>query len=82
MLATTCPSCGAELHFRSSVTICAVCASCGSMVVRSDVAVAAIGAMASLPDDISPLQIGTDLTLDGRRYTVLGRVRMYWADGA
>lgn len=82
MLATTCPSCGAELHFRSSVTVYAVCASCGSMVVRSDVSVEAIGAMASLPDDISPLQVGTGLTVDGHRYTLLGRLRMNWADGA
>jgi hypothetical protein len=82
MLATTCPSCGAELHFRSSVTVSAVCASCGSLVLRTDVKVEAIGAMASLPDDISPLQVGTDLTIGGRRYTILGRVRMYWADGA
>jgi hypothetical protein len=81
-LATPCPSCGAELHFRSSVTVCAVCASCGSMVVRSDVSVAAIGTMASLPDDISPLRIGTGLVVDDRAYVVLGRIRMYWADGA
>jgi hypothetical protein len=82
MLATTCPSCGAELHFRSSVTVCAVCASCGSMVVRSDITVEAIGAMASLPDDISPLRVGANLTVDNRRYTLLGRARMYWAGGA
>jgi hypothetical protein len=82
MPATTCPSCGTELHFRSPVAVYAVCASCGSMVVRSDVTVEAIGTMASLPNDISPLRIGTDLTIDSRRYKLLGRIRMYWADGA
>ena len=52
------------------------------MVVRSDVSLEAIGTMASLPDDISPLRIGTGLTIEGRSYNVLGRARMYWADGA
>ena len=52
------------------------------MGVRSDVSVAAIGTMASLPDDISPLRIGTGLVVDDRAYVVLGRIRMYWADGA
>ena len=78
----TCPSCGAELRFRASVSVYTVCASCGSMVVRSGVAVESIGQMASLPDDISPLQIGTTLIYAGRRYTLLGRARMAWEDGA
>jgi Domain of unknown function (DUF4178) len=79
---STCPSCGAELRFRSSVSVYAVCASCGSMVVRAGVSVEAIGQMAALPDDISPLQIGTRLVHAGRDYTLLGRVRMAWQDGA
>jgi hypothetical protein len=79
---SSCPSCGAALHFRSSVSVYVVCASCGSMVVRSDVEVETIGRMASLPGDISPLQIGTKLTHAGRAYTLLGRTRMAWDDGA
>ena len=78
----TCPSCGAELPFRSSVSVYAVCASCGSTVVRSDRAVEAIGTMAMLPDEISPLQIGTGLQWLGRHFTLLGRLRIGWADGA
>ncbi len=81
MLAFTCPSCGAPIEFRSSVSVYAVCRSCGSTVVRSDAGVAAIGHMASLPDDVSPLQLGTELTWDGHTYTVLGRVRVAWEDG-
>ena len=82
MVDTACPSCGAELRFRSSVSIYTVCAYCGSMVVRSGLAVEAIGRMASLPEDISPLQIGTTLIHDNRHFTLLGRYRMGWADGA
>ena len=77
-----CPSCGAELRFQSSVSIYTVCASCGSMVMRTGVAVEAIGQMASLPEDISPLQVGTSLVYAGHHYTLLGRTRMGWADGA
>jgi hypothetical protein len=77
-----CPSCGAELRFQSSVSVYTVCASCGSMVMRTDVAVEAIGRMASLPEDISPLQVGTSLVYAGHHYTLLGRSRMGWADGA
>ncbi len=79
---SSCPSSGAAQRFRSSVSVYVVCASCGSMVVRSDVAVEAIGRMASLPDDISPLQIGTKLAHAGRLYILLGRTRMSWDDGA
>jgi Domain of unknown function (DUF4178) len=79
---STCPSCGAALSFRSSVSVYTVCASCASMVVRSDLAVETIGRMASLPDDISPLQVGTKLAHAGHNYTLLGRVRMDWDDGA
>jgi hypothetical protein len=52
------------------------------MVVRSDVAVEAIGHTATLPDDISPLRIGAKLTHARHTYTLLGRARMGWNDGA
>jgi hypothetical protein len=78
----TCPSCGADLPFRSSVSVYAVCASCGSTVVRTDLAVEAIGIMATLPDEITPLQIGARLAWQGRHFTLLGRLRIGWEDGA
>jgi Domain of unknown function (DUF4178) len=78
----SCPSCGAELRFRSSVSIYTVCSYCGSMVIRSGPAVEAIGKMALLPEDISPLQVGTTLIHADRHFTLLGRYRMGWADGA
>lgn len=77
-----CPSCGAPVPFRSSFSVYAVCASCGSTVLRGDADVSRIGEMADLPDDMSPLQVGTLFTYRGQRYELLGRVRMGWADGA
>jgi hypothetical protein len=78
----TCPSCGGELRFRSPVSVYVVCSWCGSMVIRTGLAVEAIGRMASLPDDISPLQPGTTLQYANRQFTLMGRYRMGWADGA
>jgi hypothetical protein len=51
------------------------------MIVRGDRTLESIGRMASLPEDISPLQIGTTLVYSDRRYTLLGRYCMGWADG-
>jgi predicted RNA-binding Zn-ribbon protein involved in translation (DUF1610 family) len=78
----TCPSCGAELTFRASFSVYAVCAYCGCTVVRRDRDVERIGMMADLPDEMTPLQVGTDLTWQRKRYTLAGRVRMAWSDGA
>ena len=52
------------------------------MVVRHDVNVEAIGQMAQLPPDLSPLQIGTRGTFDGRDFTILGRVRVVYNEGS
>lgn len=77
-----CPSCGAPIPFRSSFSVYAVCASCGSTVVRGDRDVSLIGKMADLPDEITPLQLGAQLRHAGQTYALLGRLRMAWADGA
>jgi len=76
-----CPSCGAELRFSAAVSVYIVCAYCGSMILRGDLTLEAIGRVASLPEDVSPLQIGTTLRYGDRRYTLLGRYWMAWADG-
>ena len=82
MAAYTCPSCGAALVFRASFSVYAVCEYCASMVVRTDRDVEAIGKMADLPEDISPLQLETVVTHAGQRYTLAGRLRVAWTDGA
>lgn len=77
-----CPSCGADVPFHTAVSVYAVCASCGSMVVRTDDAVSSIGTMAALPEEASALQLGTGLHWANHAYTVIGRVRMSWSDGS
>lgn len=52
------------------------------MVVRRDVNVEAIGKMAELPPDLSPLQIGARGRIDGNEFTLIGRVRLAYDGGS
>lgn len=76
-----CPSCGAEIVFQSNVSVYAVCAYCSSMVVRRDIDVESIGKMAALPDDMSPLMIGTEGLYQQTVFRLVGRLKMAWTDG-
>ncbi len=76
-----CPTCGAQVRFQSRQSVYAVCEYCSSMIVRSDVDVEAIGTMAALPDDMSPLQIGTEGKYRGEHFGIIGRVKMSWDAG-
>lgn len=86
MVTAACPSCGAEIGFRSAVAVSAVCTYCRTMVVRHGTDVSAIGQSATLPNDVSPFQLGTagyyTPPLRARQgFTLIGRIRMAWADG-
>lgn len=76
-----CPACGAEITFYSPVSVYAVCAHCRSMVVRRDVNVEAIGVMADLPEDMSPVQLGSQGVFGSTPFTVVGRAKMAWSRG-
>jgi hypothetical protein len=77
----SCPSCGAEITFQSSITVSCVCSYCRSLVVRHDVNVEAIGKMAELPDDISPFQLGTAGRFNRAGFSLIGRMKIGWNDG-
>ncbi|MBL9129338.1 MAG: DUF4178 domain-containing protein, partial [Verrucomicrobiales bacterium] len=77
-----CPQCSAAVPFRSSVTVFATCGFCRSMVVRRDAEVSLMGTQAVLPPDLSPLTIGTRGTWEGRPFTLVGRVRLTYDEGA
>ena len=77
-----CPSCGAEVIFASNVSVYAVCKYCSSMIVRRDLDVESIGVMAALPDDMSPFQIGTEGNYQGMHFSLVGRMKIGWEDGA
>lgn len=77
-----CPSCGAEIPFRTSIAAYATCPYCRTMVVRQDDGIKNIGVMAQLPDDMSPFQIGTDGYFKGVHFGIVGRMRIGWEDGS
>lgn len=76
-----CPSCGGEVEFKSTSSVYAVCPWCESMLMRTDTDLASIGKMASLPDDLSPLQIGTEGRYEGVHFGIIGRLKIGWSDG-
>ena len=76
MPSVTCPSCGAPITFQSSFSVYAVCPACGSTVLRTDRDVTLIGKAADLPDEISPLQVGTQFRRGSEAFTLLGGWRL------
>lgn len=52
------------------------------MVVRRDANVESMGIMAELPPDLSPLQIGTRGTWQGKSFELVGRIRVEWESGS
>ena len=81
MIKLACPACGAEIQFKSSVSIFGVCSFCNSMVVRHDMDLESLGKMATLPPDMSVLQIGTRGRYLRTNFEIVGRLRMAWDDG-
>lgn len=76
-----CPQCSAPILFETPGAVFAVCVHCRSMVVRRDIELEAIGTMAELPPDSSPLQMGAVGIHGGQSFRLLGRIRLAWKDG-
>lgn len=70
-----CPSCGAPLTFENAHSLYAVCKYCRTMSVQSDDALKEVGKTAALIEDGSPLQLGASGTLEGKTFTIIGRIQ-------
>ena len=81
MLKLGCPACGAEIQFKSRVSVFGVCRYCNSMIVRHDMNLETLGKMAELPQDMSLLQIGTRGRYENVSFELVGRLKIGWADG-
>jgi hypothetical protein len=79
--ATRCPNCSAPIAFGWSQSVQTVCTHCRSVVVRHDVDVTALGKVASVPPDISPIQVGTRGRFENRAFEVVGRIVYEYEDG-
>lgn len=55
----------------------AVCPFCRSTLVRTDLQWEAIGKMAALAEDLSPLYVGLRGTYGKTSFTIIGRLQQY-----
>jgi len=76
-----CPSCGAEVQFKSSISVFTVCDHCRFMLVRHDMDLESLGKTAQLPADVSPLKIGSRGRYKNTSFEVLGRLKIGWSEG-
>lgn len=76
MIERKCPSCGAQVPFRTSILLLAVCPFCRALVRRKDLDVEKLGESAQLQPDGTPIQIGTRGTYRAEPFEVVGRVQL------
>jgi hypothetical protein len=69
-----CPSCGAPVKFQWSSAVQTTCPYCRSILVRHDVNLEAVGKVADLPVDPSPVQIATEGVYREKAFVVIGRI--------
>jgi ribosomal protein S27E len=81
MQIVSCPSCGAQVQFRSHAAVVAVCEFCRATVMKDAGAVKDLGKMSSVLEDFTRIQIGTSGALWGRHFTVVGRIQLRYAAG-
>lgn len=76
MIERKCPSCGAPVRFHSSVSLLAVCPYCRSLTRRRDLDLEALGRVAQLQPDGTPIQLGARGLYKGDAFEVVGRVQL------
>jgi len=81
MQTVSCPSCGAEVKFRSHASVMAVCEYCNTRVLKEAGAVKDLGKISAVLEDYSPIQIGTSGVLGGRAFNVVGRIQLQYDAG-
>jgi hypothetical protein len=73
--ALTCPSCGAAVKVVPGITVHIVCPNCHADVDTSGSAATVLAAGQAVESVPFTLELGTDATIEGSRYTVLGEMR-------
>ena len=77
----SCPSCGAEVVFRSAASVMAVCEYCQSTLLKDAESVKDIGKMSSVLEDYSPIQLGTSGVHLNQNFNVVGRIQLRYDAG-
>lgn len=81
VFSAACPSCGAQVPFRSSASVMAVCEYCQTTVLRENDSVRGQGKMSAVLEDYSPLQIGSSGVIEGVGFSLIGRIQLQYSDG-
>jgi ribosomal protein S27E len=81
MQIVSCPSCGAQVQFRSHASVVAVCEFCRATVMKDTDAVKDLGKMSAVLEDFTRIQIGTAGVLGGRNFSVVGRIQLRYSAG-
>jgi predicted RNA-binding Zn-ribbon protein involved in translation (DUF1610 family) len=81
MVRFLCPACGSEVPFRSEDSVTTTCRACGNLLIRKDLTLESLGKVATLADDLTPLQIGSLGKYRNSGFTVVGRSKVEWSDG-
>src|SRR5581483_10743210 len=76
-----CPNCGAPIEFKWSSSVQTVCEYCRSVVVRTDVDLKAVGSVADLPADGSPIHLATEGRHGDEPFVVAGRIIYQYEQG-
>lgn len=63
------------------MSVSATCGFCKSLVVRHDTDVKLIGKQGMIMDDMSPFQVGTSGTWEGKGFRMLGRLKVLYDSG-
>ncbi|WP_161786950.1 DUF4178 domain-containing protein [Noviluteimonas dokdonensis] len=70
------------MKFESAGAVMVVCAACRSTITKDADAARATGHMAAVIEDASPVQLRTRGSNGARKFTVVGRLRMAYGEGA
>jgi predicted RNA-binding Zn-ribbon protein involved in translation (DUF1610 family) len=81
MQIVSCPSCGAQVQFRSHASVVAVCEFCRATVMKDADSVKDLGKMSSALEDYTRIQIGTAGAVGGRNFSVVGRIQLRYSAG-
>ncbi|HEX7635273.1 MAG TPA: DUF4178 domain-containing protein [Noviherbaspirillum sp.] len=81
MQKVSCPSCGAEVVFRSAASVMAVCEYCRSTLLKDAGSVKDIGKVSEVLEDYSPIRINTSGSFQGRTFAVVGRIQLRYDAG-
>jgi len=76
-----CPGCGADIEFKSTDSLFAVCKYCQTTIGKSSKDINNHGVKSKIVEDFSKIQIGTMGSYRGRQFSIIGRIQIKYIYG-